>query len=476
MLFNSISFVIFLIITFSIYWMIPNKFRTVFLFLASCYFYMNWNPIYILLILAVIAISYTAGRLIENNYHKKLVLAGVAVLLFVALFFFKYFDFMCNNVINVFSLFNIHLDSPGLKIILPVGISFYTFQAFGYCVDVYRGQKAEHNFITFATFVSYFPQLVAGPIERTKNLLPQIKKQKEFNYNQATYGLKLMAWGYLKKLCIADVFAVYVDKVFLNYNTAPGFALLFAAFLFSIQIYCDFSGYSDIAIGTSKLFGIDLMTNFKSPYFSKSIKEFWSRWHISLSTWFKDYLYIPLGGNRKGRLKTNINYMIVFLVSGLWHGANWTFIIWGALHGVVQVIENSFAKWSKPKKKNIFVSCLKVFIVFSFCMFAWVFFRAGSFNEAITIIKNSFNNIFHLRSYIIEGLKYLKLSKIDLIIMFFPLLLLGIYDYYSLKYDVIEKISNQKLVVRWIVYVILVLIIVTLMPYKSNAEFIYFQF
>lgn len=474
MLFNSIPFVIFLIIAFTIYWIIPNRFRIIFLLIASYYFYMNWNPVYVLLIIMMTIIAYISGMLIEKNYHKKTVLATSILLLLGTLFFFKYFDFLCNNIINVLGLLNIQLSPVVSKLVLPVGISFYTFQIIGYCIDVYRGEKAEHNIITLAAFVSYFPQLVAGPIERTRELLPQLKKEKKFNYDQATYGLKLMAWGYFKKICIADMLAKYVDKVFANVNNYFGFALVIVIFMFAVQIYCDFSGYSDIAVGVSKLFGIDLMKNFKSPYFSKNIKEFWSRWHISLSSWFKDYLYIPLGGNRKGKIRTCINYLIVFLTSGLWHGANLTFVFWGFLHGVAQVFENLF--FSKNKRIKKIPSFIRVMIIFVFCTLAFVFFRASSINEAFLIFRKIFSGITHFSQYIKLGLSSLNISNYSLFCILFPLVLLGVFDYFSLKSDVIKKVSDQKNYIRWTIYVVFALFIIFSIPVNTNAEFIYFQF
>jgi D-alanyl-lipoteichoic acid acyltransferase DltB (MBOAT superfamily) len=327
------AFAIFLPIVFIVYWALPHKCRWLLLLAASYYFYMSWNPKYVFLILFTTVISYSAARLLEIMESKKKktwILAGTAVLCLGVLFLFKYFNFISESVTDFLSLFAIQLNPITLNLILPVGISFYTFQTLSYVIDVYKGDvQAEHHFGYYAVFISFFPQLVAGPIERTGNLLPQIKGEHKFDYDQAAYGLKLMAWGYFKKLAIADVVSVYVDAAYSSLGTCTGFDLLAAIFFFTIQIYCDFSGYSDIAIGTAKLLGIDLMTNFKSPYFSTSIKEFWSRWHISLSTWFRDYVYIPLGGNRCSKVKRDRNLLITFLTSGLWHGANWTYVVWG---------------------------------------------------------------------------------------------------------------------------------------------------
>lgn len=341
MLFNSLQFVIFLPIVFIIYWAISDKYRWMLLLIASYYFYMSWNPKYVVLIFTTTFVSYMAGILLEkfeNIKIKKLILLITLMVCLGNLFFYKYFNFVSESVADVLGIFSIKLNPLTLNVLLPVGISFYTFQTLSYVIDIYKGVvKAERHFGIYATFISFFPQLVAGPIERTSNLLSQIKSKKVFDYDQATYGLKLMAWGYFKKLVIADNLSQYVSKVYDAPQSYTGFTLVLATVFFTLQIYCDFSGYSDIAIGLAKILGVNLMTNFKSPYFSQSVKEFWSRWHISLSAWFRDYVYIPLGGNRVGKVRHVINLMITFFVSGLWHGANWTFLIWGGVHGVAQI-------------------------------------------------------------------------------------------------------------------------------------------
>ena len=330
------------------------------------------------------------------------------------LFVFKYFNFFSESLSFMAGKIGIQLHPITLRLLLPVGISFYTFQTLSYVIDIYRGQvEPERHFGIYATFISFFPQLVAGPIERTSNLLPQIKAEHVFNYNQATYGLKLMTWGFFKKLCIADNISMCVDKAFNDVYAFKGFAFVLAAFLFTIQIYCDFSGYSDIARGTAKIFGIDLMENFKSPYFSASIKEFWSRWHISLSTWFRDYVYIPLGGNRVNKVRHYMNVMITFIISGLWHGSNWTFIIWGAVHGFAQIIENAFFR---RKEYRGFEAAFRVLLTFMFCMFAWIFFRVQNFTEAIYVFANMFNGIGMPIAYLHDGFSDIGMSRAKLAI------------------------------------------------------------
>lgn len=307
MLFNTFAFAIFLPLVFILYWGLPHKYRWTLILVSSYYFYMSWNAKYVVLILFTSVVSYTSARLIEmeeSKRKKKNILIVTSVLCLGVLFFFKYFNFFSESITSLLGVSAIHLSPITIKLLLPVGISFYTFQTLSYVIDVYRGDvPAERHFGYYAAFISFFPQLVAGPIERTSNLLLQIKAKHQFDYDQATYGLKLIAWGFFKKIVLADALSKYVSTVYDTRQNFSGFALVLATLFFTLQIYCDFSGYSDIAIGTAKLLGINLMINFKNPYFSQSIKEFWSRWHISLSTWFRDYIYIALGGNRVGKVK-----------------------------------------------------------------------------------------------------------------------------------------------------------------------------
>lgn len=479
MLFNSFAFAIFLPIVFILYWALPHRFRWALILVASYYFYMSWNAKYVFLILFTTFISYLAARLIEKAPEKKTkkwILAGTAIACLGVLFFFKYFNFLSQSVIDFLNLFSIKLSPLTLLLMLPVGISFYTFQTLSYVIDVYRGDvPAERHFGKYAAFISFFPQLVAGPIERTSNLLPQIKKEHKFDYAQASYGLKLMAFGFFKKVAVADTLSSYVSAVYDTPHHYSGFALVIATVFFAIQIYCDFSGYSDIAVGTAKLMGIELMTNFKSPYFSQSIKEFWSRWHISLSTWFRDYVYIPLGGNRVGKFRHNLNLVITFLVSGLWHGANWTFVVWGGVHGVAQVLENIFIPKKHRSSKGI-VRIIRVVFVFLFCCFAWIFFVSNTIGDAFYVISNLFSGITAPITYLSRGLDALSLGTTDLFSIGVSVLILLIFDGLSVKRDVITKVSSYKLVTRWIIYSLFVLWTVLNLPVANAAEFIYFQF
>ena len=466
----------FCLLFFFIYWGIPHKFRWLLLLASSYYFYMSWNVKYVILIFFTTAISFFAAILIENeqrNRNKKAILLVAAILCLGVLFVFKYLNFTISTFAEVVSFVGIKLSPQTIKLLLPVGISFYTFQTISYITDVYRGEiEAEHNFGYYATFISFFPQLVAGPIERTNNLLPQIKTEHFFDYDNASYGLKRILWGLFKKMCIADAIAFYVDSVYASLDANTGFHLFLAVIGFSIQIYCDFSGYSDIAIGTARMLGITLMENFKSPYYSKSIKEFWSRWHISLSTWFRDYFYIPIGGNRRSKFRNAINLFMTFLLSGLWHGANWTFIIWGGIHGAAQLLERMIQKSFKFYNRHWLYSIFSWFVVFSFCNIAWVFFRAESLKDAIFVISHMFSGICKWKQYLgnKSGLEYFEYAK-----MLFVLIILAGYDLVSLQKDVILWLGEQKIVIRWIVYIFLVMWIF-LFASVGEKNFLYFQF
>jgi D-alanyl-lipoteichoic acid acyltransferase DltB (MBOAT superfamily) len=383
------------------------------------------------------------------------------------LFVFKYFNFLSASVAMLFQRFAIPLQPVTLQLMLPVGISFYTFQTLSYVIDVYKGEAAaEKHFGRYAAFVSFFPQLVAGPIERTSNLLPQINKPKfEFHYENAAYGLKLMAWGFFKKLVIADNLGVYVDQIFNDVHYYKGFSILIAVFFFTLQIYCDFSGYSDIAIGTARLFDIKLMTNFKSPYFSQSIREFWSRWHISLSTWFRDYVYIPMGGNRVSKLRNSFNLMVTFLVSGLWHGAAWTFVVWGGVHGALQILER---KISGRKK-------LPRIVVFIVVALAWVFFRANSMSDAAYVFTHLFIGITNPAAYFSAPMADFDWTVGQIFFLTVPIVLLALYDYQALESDPIEQVGKLAPQLRWVVYYVFILMVILLASFNSQ-EFVYFQF
>ena len=435
---------------------------------------MSWNAKYVFLIFITTFTSYLCAILTEKNReHKKLILTITLIVCLGILFVFKYFNFFFESI-NY--LLGNKLHSISLNLLLPVGISFYTFQTLSYCIDVYRGDiKAEKHFGYYATFVSFFPQLVAGPIERPDNLLPQLRKEKEFDYNKAVYGLKLMTVGFFKKIVVADNLAYYVDLVYNDLPYYQGFALVLAAFFFTIQIYCDFSGYSDIAKGSAKLLNIDLMDNFKTPYFSTTIKEFWSRWHISLSSWFKDYVYIPLGGNRCSKLRHYFNLLATFLVSGLWHGANITFVIWGGIHGLLQILEDIF-NIKKNTKTYSFSWFIKVSLIFILMSITWVFFRASNLHDALYIFRHMFDGITNLRSYIVSGLYSFGVKAPYLLTMLAIYLIpLFIIDYINVKHDALTILNNKPMSIRYIAYFVLLLMIL-LLHYVGEVNFIYFQF
>ncbi len=479
MLFNSIDFAIFLPIVFILYWSVSNKYKWVVLLISSYYFYMQWNVKYVTLILFTTVVSYIAAIVIQKSERKnikKLCLSVTLVVSLGILFVFKYYNFFLDSLIGLLSHIGVTINYTTLNILLPVGISFYTFQTLGYVIDVYRGDAScEYNFGKYAAFIAFFPQLVAGPIERTRNLLPQISCDHKLDYKKASYGLKLIAWGLFKKIIIADTLAQYVDKVYNNLGSYNGFVLVLATVFFAIQIYCDFSGYSDIAVGVAKLFDIDLMNNFASPYFANSIKNFWSRWHISLSTWFKDYVYIPLGGNRCSKLRHYFNLFTTFIISGLWHGANWTYIIWGAIHGGGQVLENMLTRNKKNCLPKRFNWCSVLFVV-AFVTVAWVFFRATTLGDALYVFENSFEGILNPLMYLKSGIGKMTKSIEDIIEIGIMVTMLFTFDYFNTKNDVIEKISSLKTPVRWCTYVIFVLLMLYLLPATSGGEFIYFQF
>ncbi|MCA9407971.1 MAG: MBOAT family protein, partial [Candidatus Omnitrophica bacterium] len=408
MLFNSIQFVFFLPVVIILYYNLPQRWRNIMLLVASYYFYMCWKPEYIILILFSTLVDYYVGirmeELREQKSKKKYLLLSLACNLGV-LFAFKYFNFFNESFHAVFNHFNLFYDVPVFNVLLPVGISFYTFQTLSYSIDIYRGQqKAERNFSIFALYVSFFPQLVAGPIERSAHLLPQFRHEHEFKQENIFSGLKQIVWGFFKKLVVADRVAIYVDMVYNNPGYHNGTSLGVATVLFAFQIYCDFSGYSDIAIGSARLMGINLMENFKRPYFSKSLKEFWTRWHISLSTWFKDYVYIPLGGNRVLRWRWYYNLLLVFGLSGLWHGANWTFVLWGIWHGGVLICSDLTKNYRAKFKQilnlngfNNFKQIGQVAITFITVCIGWVLFRSNSIGDAVIIFKkllSSFGPVF----------------------------------------------------------------------------------
>lgn len=481
MLFNSVTFAVFLITAFILYHIVPARFRWFFLLAASYIFYMNLHVAYGLLLFFTTVLIYFMALALEKADDKsrklRCLMGGILPLVGILLVF-KLGSPVINKLNALADAGRLSMHPLTIKILLPAGVSFYFFQSLGYLIDVYRGKiKAERHFGYFALFVSFFPQLLAGPIGRADALLPQLKKERCFNYKNVTYGLKLMAWGYFKKLVIADVFASVVDKVYNNPYSYVGLVFIITTVMFAIEIYCDFSGYSDIAVGCARLFGIELMTNFKNPYFSFSIREFWSRWHISLSTWFRDYVYIPLGGNRVKRPRHCLNLFLTFLLSGFWHGSSLTYILWGAIHGILQIIETFLYPKTRGgvpviRKKHWW----QLPLTFALLCFTWIFFRANTIQDAFWIISRLFWDIGRPVNYLKTAVICLDMSYLSMFGMVLSALALFVWDLLSLKQDVIELISRQKPPVRWTLYVLL-LVIIALFSYKGIAtEFIYFQF
>jgi len=497
MQFNSVDFMMFFPVVIGLFFIIPRELRTLWLLLASYYFYMSWNPKYVVLMGVSTIITWVCGILLEKNarkngwLNKKLIIVLCFVVNLLILGFFKYGNFILNSLANCLQIFGITFVDKRFDFLLPVGISFYTFQALGYIIDVYRGEvKAEKNLLRYALFVSFFPQLVAGPIERSKNLLNQmqnIEKIKLWNMERVASGAVLMVWGLFMKMVIADRVAILVDTVFDNYRMYGSTELILAAVGFAIQIYCDFGSYSLIAIGAAKIMGFSLMENFNAPYWAVSIKDFWARWHISLSTWFRDYLYIPLGGSHRGKVRQSVNKMIVFLVSGLWHGANWTFVAWGGIHGLYQV----FADWSAPykeklqKKLCIKTACfswqlLRTFITFILVDFAWIFFRSASIADALRYVFRIFIRptpwlLFN------GGIYNLGLDRVEMNILVFSLLLLFLVDLicYKKQMTMDAFLLEQNLWFRWFVVIALIVMIFVYGEYGpafDAQQFIYFQF
>ena len=472
MLFNSFSFLLFFPVVTLLYFLLPHKFRWALLLIASCFFYMYFKPEYILILAATIVIDYIAGILLEGQPDKKkrkkyLVLSIIANVGVLAIF--KYYNFINDNITGLALLFDKRNPIPYLNWLLPIGLSFHTFQAMSYTIEVYRGnQKAERHFGIYALYVMFYPQLVAGPIERPQNIIHQFYVKQEFNYNNALHGLNMIAYGLFKKMVVADRLSVYVNQVYSNPGSANTTSTLLAACFFSIQIYCDFSGYSDIAIGTARFIGFDLMTNFTRPYLATNISEFWSRWHISLSTWFRDYLYIPLGGSRSGKWKWYRNLALVFLVSGLWHGASWTFIVWGALHAFYTIfgLLTKDTRVSLAKSTGIvklpFYKFINQCITFALVTFAWIFFRAEDFHKAKVIIHNllRFDFSFNLMQLSAEK------GPLNLLLTFLVIGLLAL----SYRLPANLKLKNNLL------FLVVTTLLIILLGKNGGTEFIYFQF
>ena len=482
MLFNSIDFAIFLPVVFFMYWFATQnnlKLQNLLIVAASYFFYGYWDWRFLSLIIFSTAIDFFIGRGLskEENPAKRKLLLWISICVNLGfLGFFKYFNFFLDNFVAAFSLFGTTLNATSLDIILPVGISFYTFQTLSYTIDVYRQKLTPtQDFIAFSAFVSFFPQLVAGPIERASNLLPQFFSKRTFSEEKATDGMRQILWGLFKKIVIADNCAVFANQIFDHHLSYSGSTLFMGAVFFAFQIYGDFSGYSDIAIGTSRLFGFNLMKNFSFPYFSRDIAEFWRRWHISLSTWFRDYLYIPLGGSKVNTWKKVRNIFAIFLVSGFWHGAKWTFLAWGLINALfflpLILLERNRLHSETIAEGKVFASLkevLKIIVTFLIVTLAWVFFRAESLTHAFEFLQRLF-------SPALFSLPKLITPKLDMIYTLFCMIILVVMEWLHRDKAHGLEVQNLKPGFRWALYLAVSLLIITFGFFGEN-EFIYFQF
>ncbi len=484
MLFNSIDFVVFLPIVFILYWFVFNKNLNVqnyLIVVASYVFYGWWDWRFLALILFSTIVDYSIGIALskQKTPEKRRLLLWVSILVNLGfLGFFKYFNFFIDNFVAAFSFMGIQVSSSSLDIILPVGISFYTFQTLSYTIDIYRNKlEPTRDFVSFCAFVSFFPQLVAGPIERATNLLPQFYKKRTFDYQNAVNGMRQILWGLMKKILIADNCAIYANLIFNNSADYSGSTLVLGAVFFTFQIYCDFSGYSDIAIGTSKLFGFNLKRNFAFPYFSRDIAEFWRRWHISLSTWFRDYVYIPLGGSRGSMANKIRNVFIIFIVSGFWHGANWTFMVWGALNAFYFIPlllssrnRNHLEVVARGRYFAGFNNSIHMLLTFMMVVFAWIFFRAENINHALSYIFGIFSPSL-LTVPVFAGMKKAVLTLI-FITIFMAVEWLG----RDMQFALADLQNHLNKPIRWSAYLFIVLTIYFFGNFSESIEFIYFQF
>ncbi|MCR5508385.1 MAG: MBOAT family protein [Lachnospiraceae bacterium] len=481
MLFGTAAFAVFMTAVFLIYWLMPHKFRWIVILAADIWFYICYDVRYLAVMFAVMIASFACAIMMEGREapakKKALMTTGVVVTLSL-LFVFKYLDFALYSVSKVLSRFAIPMHETTLKIIMPIGISFYSFMAVGYLVDVYRGNtKAVRHFGKYAIFLSFFPNISSGPIERAGHFIPQIDKEKSFDYDSVVYGARLLLLGLVKKAVIADMISKYVDEIYNNVPEHYGICIIWATFLYAFQIYCDFSGYSEMAIGVAKMLGFDLITNFRQPYLAISVKEYWSRWHMSLSGWLKDYLYIPLGGNRCSKVRRDINILITFLISGLWHGASWTFVAWGGFHGIFQIIENRIkeaAGLTKEKEKSLKAGARMLLrtVTFLAVTFAWMFFRANSISESLYLIRHMFDD-FSLTG----AMAQMSMRPVSVVKTTVAIVLVAVYDILSEKRDMLKEINRLKEPVRWLIYIAAAVLVIVMRTHTAGPqEFIYFKF
>jgi alginate O-acetyltransferase complex protein AlgI len=480
MFFNSVQFAIFFILSVSLLFMLPHRHRWMFLLAASYYFYMSWKVEYGLILAGTTLVTYLGGLQMARCNHparKKKILVVCLLANVGALFFFKYFNFFSRSLADVLHTWDMTATFPTLELLLPVGISFYIFQSTGYAVDVYRGRiEPERHLGYYALFVAFWPQILSGPIGRAHQLLPQLRASPTFEYRRMVEGLRLMLWGMFKKVVIADTLAIYVSRVYHHLGDHQGFPLIIAAGFYTVQIYCDFSGYTDMARGAAQVMGIDLMENFRRPYFAKSFRDFWQRWHISLSFWFRDYVYIPLGGRRVAKWRWYYNLMVTFLLSGLWHGANWTFVVWGALHGGFIVLEYATGGFQQriadrlcANKTSAWHNGIQMGITLILVGFAWIFFRADSIADAWYVIGHMFLLDPGQLGISVVGTTLFALSLLLIAILF-------VVDLKERRIRLYAFLHRWPLWLRWAVYSTAGWAVAIATVFGVTQEYIYFQF
>ena len=481
MLFNSFSFVVFFVLVFIVFYSLPSRFRNLLLFIASYFFYIQWKPEYGLLLAFSTIISYYTAIIISHKTfeeRKKYIFISVFINLSI-LFFFKYFNFFNDNFRNLFSHFNLNYPIPNIvKILLPVGISFYTFETISYVLDIYYERRdPEKKFFTYALYISFFPKLLAGPIEKSTNLLVQLNSETKFNYERVVEGLRRMLWGFFKKIVIADRLSSLIDPVYSHPSNFSGMYVLIICYLFAFQIYCDFSGYTDIAIGASKILGYDIVENFNFPFLSKNVGEFWRRWHLSLSNWLKDYLFTPIVFKRKGWNNYALVYatFITFILCGLWHGAKWTFVVFGLLQGIVISYElltkNIRKKWASKMPSTLYDN-LSLILTFHFIVFSFIFFRADNMHNAFEII-NKTSGLFKI--YTFRSVFPAAFHKYDFIICIFSIITMEYIHFLQRKGVNWKTLTIKPVYVRWTFYYLIIIAIITLGVFEKN-QFIYYQF
>lgn len=468
MLYNSFSFLLFFPVAIGLYYTLPHKVRWVYLLVVSYLFYANWNPAYLIILVTTTCFTYCCARLIGERFHNNWMLALSITLSFSGLFVYKYLNFFNETIFGLLNLCGLRLAVPKFELLLPIGISFYTFMAVGYLIDVYRGKiKPEKNIAKYALFVSFFPQIAAGPIGRAGDLMPQFEERHPFKKENLSAGLRMMLWGYFMKVVVADRLALYTGAVFGNLYHHSGITILLAAVFFSIQIYCDFAGYSYLAWGTAKAMGFNLIMNFERPYMARSVTEFWRRWHISLSTWFRDYVYFPLGGNRCGKWRNRFNLMVTFLVSGLWHGANWTFVVWGGLNGAFQVVGKALPSFKISSNKHIerLHRLYDVAVTFLLMTIAWVFFKSNTISDACHAVSAM---LIPTGKLYVPQLSVLVYCLIGLVLLILTDVLWEIKGRHPF-------LENRSMAVRFASYVSFAMMILV-MGVFDGGQFIYFQF